>query len=82
MLTTFITVLAWQSPQQLAPLGPRWCSPLKMLSPPLVVAECLWAHSRLAYMGAQRPVLSRLIVPARHARNPQNIGVEKNIGAR
>jgi hypothetical protein len=30
-------------------------------------------------MGAQRPELFRLVLPARHARNPQNIGVNKNI---
>jgi hypothetical protein len=32
---------------------------------------------RLAHIGAQPPVPSRLVVPVRHARNPQNIGVDK-----
>jgi hypothetical protein len=32
---------------------------------------------RLAYIGAQRTVLSRLVVLVRHARNPQNIGADK-----
>jgi len=36
---------------------------------------------RLAYLGAQRPVPSRWVVTVRHARNPQNIGIDKILAA-
>jgi hypothetical protein len=35
----------------------------------------------LAYMGAQRPVTRRLVMPVRHARNPQNIDHDKRSAA-
>jgi hypothetical protein len=35
------------------------------------------AHSRLAYMGAQRLVLSHLFVLVCHAKKSQNVGVDK-----
>jgi hypothetical protein len=50
---------------------------LKVLSLQLIFAQWLWAHSGLAYMSAQRPLLSCLIKLVHHARNPQNIGVDK-----
>jgi hypothetical protein len=39
------------------------------------VAQWLWVCA--AYIGAQRHVPSRLVVPVRHARNPKNIGINK-----
>jgi hypothetical protein len=35
----------------------------------------------LAYMGAQHPIPSRLVIPVRHARSPQNIDVDKILAA-
>ncbi len=72
------TVLAWQNPQQLTSPRPLWCSPpwrccaLHVQSPSmmlLLAALLLWAESL--------PHCTGLSVPACHAENLTNIGVNK-----
>jgi hypothetical protein len=41
------------------------------------VAKCGVASGRPAFMGGLSPVLYRLIVPARHAKNITNFGADK-----
>jgi hypothetical protein len=49
----------------------------KVLIPPHAVTKCAVAAGRHAFMGGLSPALYRLIVPARHAENITNIGVDK-----
>ncbi len=49
----------------------------KMLIPPHAVAKCAVASGRPAFMDEHSPALYQLIVPACHAENVTNIGVEK-----
>jgi len=75
-----LTVLAWQSPQQLTSPRPRWSSP-----PWRCCAlhcshhtKCAVAAGRPALMGGLSPALCyRLTVLARYAENVTNIGVDK-----
>jgi hypothetical protein len=53
----------------------------KVLIPPHAVTNCAVAAGRPAFMGGLSPALYQLIVPARHAENVTNIGVDKNTGA-
>ncbi len=50
---------------------------LKMLISPHAVTKCAVAAGRPAFMGGLSTALYRLIVPARHAENVTNIGVDK-----
>jgi hypothetical protein len=49
----------------------------KVLIPPHAVAKCAAATCGPASKGGLSPTLYRLIVPARHAENVTNIGVNK-----
>jgi hypothetical protein len=49
----------------------------KVLIPPRAVAKCAVAAGRLVFMGGLSPALFCLIVPACHAENVKNIGVDK-----
>jgi len=49
----------------------------KVLIPPHAVAKSAVAAGRPAFMGGLSPALYRLIVPARHAENVTNIGIDK-----
>jgi hypothetical protein len=49
----------------------------KVLIPPYAVAKCAVATGRPAFMGGISSALYRLVVPARHAENVTNIGVDK-----
>jgi hypothetical protein len=49
----------------------------KVLIPPHAVAKCAVAAGRPAFMGGLSPALYQLIVPARHAENVTNSGVDK-----
>jgi hypothetical protein len=49
----------------------------KVLIPPRAVAKCAVATGRPAFMGGLSHARYQLIVPARHAENITNIGVEK-----
>jgi hypothetical protein len=49
----------------------------KVLIPPHAVAKCAVATCCPAFMGGLSPALYWLIVPARHAENVTNIGVDK-----
>jgi hypothetical protein len=48
-----------------------------VLIPPRAVAKCGVAYGHPAFMSGLSPALYRLIVPARHAENVTNIGVDK-----
>jgi hypothetical protein len=50
---------------------------LKMLSSPCAVTKCAAAPGCPAFMGGLSPTLYQLIVPACHAQNVTNIGVNK-----
>ncbi len=49
----------------------------KVLILPHAVTKCAVATGRPAFMGRLSPALYRLIVPARHAENITNIGINK-----
>ncbi len=49
----------------------------KVMIPPHAVAKCAVASGRPAFMGGLSPALYRLVVPAGHAENVTNIGVDK-----
>ena len=49
----------------------------KVLIPPRALTKCAVAAGRPALMGGLSPALYRLIVPARHAENVTNIGIDK-----
>jgi hypothetical protein len=49
----------------------------KVLNPPYAVAKCDVATGRPAFMDGLSPALYRLVIPARHAENVTNIGLDK-----
>ncbi len=53
----------------------------KVLIPPRAVAKCAVVPGRPAFMGGLSLALYWLIVPARHAENITNIGVNKILAA-
>jgi hypothetical protein len=49
----------------------------KLLIPPHAVAKCVVATGQPAFMSGLSPALYRLVVPAPHAENITNIGMDK-----